>query len=109
MESKDDGLLVTVQTAHHTDLAIASLVARPGSVQLRRWMTHGATPVLRVNAAGKLDWATASHLVKDPRSPAGRVSQPLIARLRAEISNPRDAGARWCSAMLLREFVPALG
>lgn len=141
----DSGPLTTVQTTHGTDLVIASLVDRPSTVRLRRWMHDGDDPVLRVNSAGilaklpgqdpasevakvlagdteaqglymtallaracALDWATASRLAADPlATPTDRV--PYVAsRLAAEVLNPRDAGARWCSAAMLRDLSPLL-
>lgn len=55
----------------------------------------------------KLDWLAAQQLAADPstfRSPneAARI-------LATEALNPRDAGARWCAASLLRDLSPMIG
>jgi transcriptional regulator with XRE-family HTH domain len=50
----DPGPLAAVQTAHGTDLAIATLADRGTVACLRRWLDDGDNPVLRVNAAGIL-------------------------------------------------------
>ncbi|GGO88597.1 hypothetical protein GCM10012280_29800 [Wenjunlia tyrosinilytica] len=55
-----------------------------------------------------LDWATASHLAADPRCMPERASF-LAARFAEEVTNVRDAGARWCSAVMLRDLSPLLG
>ncbi|SEP46507.1 helix-turn-helix domain-containing protein [Amycolatopsis saalfeldensis] len=54
--SGDGHPLATVQTTHKTDLIIWLLVQtdRVSMLHLRHWLTDGATPILRVNAAGIL-------------------------------------------------------
>lgn len=49
-------LLATAQTTYATDHVLRQFVARDerSVASLGRWMTHGANPVLRVNAAGVL-------------------------------------------------------
>lgn len=55
-----------------------------------------------------LDWPAATRLADVPSSaPASQVSF-LASRLANEALNPRDAGARWCSATMLRELSPML-
>lgn len=140
----DVGPLQTVQTTHGTDLVIAALVDRPSMPRLRRWMRDGASPVLRVNAAGilakvpdrdtsydvatclagdaevqqlyrtavlartcALDWPAAERLASDPT--AAPNASYVAARLAREVLNARDAGARWCSAAMLRDLSPLLG
>jgi len=142
---KDPTGLTQIQTTHGADLVIASLVDRPGVVELRRWMRDGAEPVLRVNAAGilaklpgqdssrevatvlaaddetrmlyqtavlsrvcVLDWDTAAAVAADLAATSPKRAQFLASRLAAETLNPRDAGARWCSAVLLRDLAPQL-
>ncbi|MFF3416782.1 helix-turn-helix domain-containing protein [Streptomyces sp. NPDC002698] len=54
-----------------------------------------------------LDFAQAALVVADPFSMPAEA--PFMAsRLAAEARNPRDAGARWCSAELLRDLSPLL-
>lgn len=55
-----------------------------------------------------LDWATASRLATDPLSLPGRATF-LARRFSDEVTNPRDAGARWCSAVMLRDISPLVG
>ena len=56
-----------------------------------------------------LDWTVASRLAADPLSaPPGKTAF-LASRLASEVLNQRDAGARWCSATMLREMSPLLG
>jgi hypothetical protein len=55
-----------------------------------------------------LDWQTAGRLAADPQTAHARA--PFIAaRLADEVTNPRDAGARWCAAVMLRDISPLLG
>ncbi|MDH6580028.1 helix-turn-helix transcriptional regulator [Kitasatospora sp. MAP5-34] len=65
-----------------------------------------ATAVL--SRVGALDWAAAAGIVANPRTAGSRASF-LAARLAPETLNPRDAGARWCSARLLGDLSPYLG
>ena len=55
-----------------------------------------------------LDWRTAGRLANNPRSLAGQGGF-VASRLATEVLNPRDAGARWCSATMLRDLSPQLG
>lgn len=56
IESGSAHLLATAQTSHATDLAMGALAADDDRARraLGAWMHRGATPVLRVNAAGVL-------------------------------------------------------
>ena len=55
-----------------------------------------------------LTWDTAEQLAARPLSVAHRA--PFVAtRLASEALNPRDAGARWCAAAILRDLSPLLG
>lgn len=56
-----------------------------------------------------LDWPTAQRLAADPLATAPRRAAFVAARLAGEVLNPRDAGARWCSAAMLRDLSPLLG
>lgn len=141
----DAGPLAMVQTTHGTDLVIAAMADKTAVRYLRRWMTDGADPVLRVNAAGILaktpgqsaavdvarvlihdhdvralystavvaracavDWTLAARLVADPLSMPDRAAY-VARRLVDEVTNQRDAGARWCAADMLRGLSPLLG
>lgn len=146
VSAKDPGPLTTVQTKYGTDLVIASLADRRATMQLRRWMRDGSTPVLRVNATGilakipdqdtagqvagvlmhddeirrlysiavvsrtgALSWSAATKVVEAPAALSHKQASFLASRLTHEVLNPRDAGARWCSATMLRELSPLLG
>ena len=54
-----------------------------------------------------VDWATASAYAKQPST----VPQPALVagRFAREAVNERDAGARWCSATMLRKLSPLIG
>lgn len=54
--SGNSHLLATAQTSYATDLALGNLAEDDDTARggLSRWMNHGATAVLRVNAAGVL-------------------------------------------------------
>jgi transcriptional regulator with XRE-family HTH domain len=115
--ARDDGPLARMQTSHETDLMVASLAGadRPVMLRLARWAEDGGSDVLRVNAAGILaktqsmesaGFAT-SALRRDHemrlrylRAVSARIGTGT-RRLAAEVVNPADAGARWCSAWLL--------
>jgi transcriptional regulator with XRE-family HTH domain len=56
---------------------------------------------------GALQWNTAASLAAG-QVPTQRQAHFLAARLSREVLNPRDAGARWCSASLLRDLSPQL-
>jgi hypothetical protein len=60
-----------------------------------------------VSRVGGLPWATAAKLASG-QVPTQRQAHFLAARLCQEVLNPRDAGARWCSASLLRDLSPLL-
>lgn len=53
------------------------------------------------------DWKSAARFALTPTAHP----KPAWAarKLAAEVLNPRDAGARWCSALMLRDLSPALG
>lgn len=55
----------------------------------------------------KVDWSVAERFAADPT----RLPSPCHAAriLAAETLNPRDAGARWCAASLLRDLSPIIG
>jgi transcriptional regulator with XRE-family HTH domain len=54
-----------------------------------------------------LDWSTA---VRVAREPAMFPEPSLVAdRFAREALNPQDAGARWCSAMMLQRLSPMIG
>ncbi|MGW2541748.1 helix-turn-helix domain-containing protein [Kitasatospora sp. NPDC001574] len=57
---------------------------------------------------GALDWSVAQRIAADPLTAGSRASF-LAARLAPETLNPRDAGARWCAASVLRDLTPLLG
>jgi transcriptional regulator with XRE-family HTH domain len=115
----DAGPLGIIQTAHETDVVLAGLSARdrPSMLHLARWADDGGSAVLRVNAAGILaktpDLDAAGAAVGALRRDAGvraRYLSAVSARLArtarpasAELFNPGDAGARWCSAWLLAQ------
>jgi hypothetical protein len=56
---------------------------------------------------GAVPWSTASKLATG-EVPSGRQAHFLAARFAREVLNPRDAGARWCSAVMLRDLSPLL-
>jgi transcriptional regulator with XRE-family HTH domain len=56
---------------------------------------------------GALPWSTASKLAAG-RVPSPRQAHFLASRFAHEALNPRDAGARWCSAVMLRDLSPLL-
>ncbi len=58
---------------------------------------------------GALPWSTASKLATGKTKPTLKQANFLASRLAAEVLNPRDAGARWCSATMLRELSPLVG
>jgi hypothetical protein len=55
-----------------------------------------------------LDWPAAGRLAADPLAVPSRAAY-LGRRLLAEVTNARDAGARWCAAAMLRDLSPLLG
>jgi transcriptional regulator with XRE-family HTH domain len=56
-----------------------------------------------------LPWASAERLAKGHLPTSTERAHYLATRLSRETVNPRDVGARWCSAMLLRDLAPTLG
>lgn len=58
--------------------------------------------------AGAIPWALAADIVADPTAHPMRAPS-LANRLTHETLNPRDAGARWCAAHMIRELSPLLG
>jgi transcriptional regulator with XRE-family HTH domain len=60
-----------------------------------------------ISRVGALPWSTASKLAAG-RVPSPRQAHFLAARFAQEALNPRDAGARWCSAAMLRDLSPLL-
>lgn len=55
-----------------------------------------------------LDWESARRLVLDPQGMPKRANL-LASRFAREATNPRDAGARWCSAFMLKDISPLVG
>jgi transcriptional regulator with XRE-family HTH domain len=53
-----------------------------------------------------LEWGDAARIAGNPRSLAPRKAQFIASRLASEVLNPRDAGARWCSAAVLGDLAP---
>ncbi|MGS2646068.1 helix-turn-helix domain-containing protein [Streptosporangium sp. G12] len=111
--------LRTIQTTYRTDMHLSGLAVRdrPTIYRLVKWMHDGATPVLRVNAAGIIaksqdlelsELATAAMLrdaevrqlyLSAVASRVGTQTDELIG----ELTNSRDAGARWCAAVMLQK------
>ncbi|MBV6697802.1 hypothetical protein [Kitasatospora aureofaciens] len=95
--------------------AAGILAKRPGqeaAADVARVLAHDqevrhlySTAVLA--RVGGLEWDMAGSLAADLRITGPR-AQFLAARLAAESLNPRDAGARWCSAAMLRDLTPLL-
>lgn len=52
-------------------------------------------------------WSSAEHLAHHPEA----FPQPALAadKFARETLNPKDAGARWCSALLLQQLSPMVG
>jgi transcriptional regulator with XRE-family HTH domain len=115
----DSSPLTNVQTTHRTDLAVSELASadRGSLLHLARWMAHGESAVLRVNAAGILAKTRQLDMLDDVALTLGRDAQARdryvwaltrrtgasVPALAAEVLNPRDAGARWCAAQLLSQ------
>lgn len=55
-----------------------------------------------------VDWTTAGRIASQPAAYAHRANF-LATRFAREALNPRDAGARWCSSVMLRELSPMIG
>jgi transcriptional regulator with XRE-family HTH domain len=79
---------------------VAGLLGRDPEVRLR----YTTAVVRRVCGT---DWAAASAIATDPAS--CRRPDEAARYLLREVVNPRDAGARWCSATMLRDLAPLLG
>jgi transcriptional regulator with XRE-family HTH domain len=56
---------------------------------------------------GAIPWETASAFAMG-KAPTPKQAQFLASRFTREALNPRDSGARWCSATMLREISPLL-
>lgn len=113
----DDGPLAQVQTTHAVDHAIQRLAIRETKsvAQLLGWLHDGPDPILRVNAAGILAKTGSPDLADDVAlalAHDGEARELYLQALRArvgtsaaaivaELTNPGDAGARWCAAWLL--------
>jgi hypothetical protein len=92
---------------------LAKMPGQAPAAEVARVLAHDAeaqqfykTAVLA--RVGALEWADAAILAADPLA-AGTRAPFLAARLATETINPRDAGARWCSAVLLQDMTPLLG
>jgi transcriptional regulator with XRE-family HTH domain len=57
---------------------------------------------------GAVQWSTAARLASGEMRPSPKQARYLASRFASEVLNPRDAGARWCSAVLLRDLSPLL-
>ena len=55
-----------------------------------------------------IPWSSAARLAAGER-PSRKQVQFLASRFASEVLNPRDAGARYCSAVMLRDLSPLLG
>ena len=58
---------------------------------------------------GALPWSTATKIASKQIRPSVKQANFLASRFATEVLNPRDAGARWCSAAMLRDLSPYLG
>ncbi len=87
------GILAKTGDPVHGDTVGAVLARDEGARQLYLTaVTHRVTGI---------SWMTARHW-----NPAQATDEDLAA-LRRELSNPADAGARWCSAVLLAQAPPS--
>ncbi len=55
-----------------------------------------------------LDWNVAQRIAANPLAVPVRKAAFMARRLTSEVLNPRDAGARWCAATVLRDLSPLL-
>lgn len=94
------GILAKVPGQDSADEVVKVLAHDPETRQL--YMTAVASRVCG------LDWTAARRLASDPRS-LPQDAPFLAARFAEEVTNPSDAGARWCSAVMLRDLSPLLG
>jgi transcriptional regulator with XRE-family HTH domain len=53
-------------------------------------------------------WPAAGRLATGETKPTAKQARYLASRLAREVLNPSDAGARWCSAAMLRDLSPLL-
>jgi hypothetical protein len=53
-------------------------------------------------------WPVAGRLATGETKPTAKQARYLASRLAREVLNPGDAGARWCSAAMLRDLSPLL-
>lgn len=91
---------------------LAKLASRDAARQVASVLTHdddvrrlySTAVVARVCS---LDWKAASRIALKPAAHAN--PEWAARKFATEALNPRDAGARWCSALMLRELSPALG
>jgi hypothetical protein len=81
--------------------AVATVLTHDPEVRAR-YLTAVAARV------GDLDWDQAARLVGDPYSLPAAGVRAFARKLSRETLNARDAGARWCSAVLLRDLSPRL-
>jgi transcriptional regulator with XRE-family HTH domain len=93
------GILAKIPGQYEASRVIAALV-RDTDVR-RRYMT---AVVARVCG---LEWSVAAHLAENPAD----FPQPLLVaqRFAREAVSDRDAGARWCSAVMLQSLSPMIG
>ena len=55
-----------------------------------------------------IEWPVAGRLARGETKPTAGQARLLASRLAGEVLNPRDAGARWCSAVMLQDLSPLL-
>ncbi len=80
--------------------AVAELLGRDRDVRLR-YVTAVLARVCGVS------WSVATGIVTGTDTfPRPRAAAQLLIK---EVVNPRDAGARWCSATMLQNLAPMLG
>ncbi|MEV0456041.1 helix-turn-helix domain-containing protein [Catellatospora methionotrophica] len=89
------GILAKVPSATLADSVISTL--RRDEPARHLYLTAVAHRVLRV------PWIDAQRIASAPAEGA-TVAEPYSARLAGELRNPRDAAARWCSAVLLHDL-----
>lgn len=115
----DSSPLTIVQTSHETDMLISGAATQDVAIvrRLVRWLDDGPA-VLRVNACGIVAKTSKLELIDQAAHALRRDAEIRDLYLRAvsarvgtdprvlikELFNPKDAGARWCSAMLLRDM-----
>lgn len=91
---------------------LAKVPGQDHAVEVTRVLQHddqvrelyGTAVLARV---GALDWTTARRIAVEPMAYPKKLAF-LARRLADEVLNPRDAGARWISASLLRDLSPVL-